>query len=132
LSDGEFNQIIGFEVGHSLYPSSAYISGSIKFNNRNEGYSDQMYYSIEGGYCGLKNLLLNVRVHALQSFHNGNNLIPRHSFLFANNQQFIAFKLGAFYNLFNGFGVSTSFESGIIAYNIQSAPVFAVGIFFKN
>ncbi len=132
LGDGEFNQVFGFELGHSLYPLPAYLGGGIKFNNRNNGYSDQLYYSIEGGYSLMSNLLFIVRLHAIQSLHNGvkNNSIR--TLLFANNQQFIDYKFGAFYNLTNKFGISASFESGIIAYNIQSAPVFTIGFFYKH
>ncbi len=132
LGDGEFNQLFGFEAGHSFYPLPAYFSGSIKYNSRSEGYCHQLYYVVEGGYKVLKNLLLNLRLHALQSLHNGDKSFSTHSFLFANDQQFVAYKLGAFYNFTKNFGASLSFESGIIAYNIQSAPVFSFGIFFSN
>jgi len=132
LGDDEFNQLIGFEVGHSLYPIPAYLSGSIKYNIRSKGYSHQAYYVVEGGYRVMNNLLLNLRLHALQSLHNGDKSFLRNSFLFANNQQFIAYKLGAFYNISKNLGVAGSFESGVIAYNIQSAPVFSLGFFFQN
>ncbi len=131
LGDGEFNQAFGFELGHSLYPLPAYISGGIKFNNRNNGYSDQLYYSFEGGYSVINNLLFIVRLHAIQSLHNGEKNNSIRTLLFANNQQFIAYKFSALYNLTNKLGVSASFESGIIAYNIQSAPVFTIGFFYK-
>lgn len=131
LSDGEFNQIFGFEIGHSFYPIPAYFTGEIKFNNRTNGYSDQLYYAIEGGYNLFKNLLLNLRLHAVQSLHNGTKENKDFTLLFANNQQFIAYKFGAFYNLNKNLGITTSFESGIIAYNIQSAPVFTIGMFLR-
>ncbi|MEE9431030.1 MAG: hypothetical protein V3V16_08325 [Melioribacteraceae bacterium] len=132
LGDGEFNQTLGLEFGHSLYPMPAYISGSIHFNLRSKGYSEQLYYSVEVGYKVFSNLLLNIRIHALQSLHNGNNTKLVHRFLFSNNQQFIAYKFGMLYNIAPKFGVSASFESGIVAYNIQSAPVFSIGIFLND
>jgi len=132
LGDREFNQILGLEFGHSFYPIPAYITGCINFNNRSKGYSDQLYYSFEGGYKVISNLLLNVRIHALQSLHNGNNSKLVHRFLFSNNQQFIAYKFGMNYNFSSNLGVSASFESGIAAYNIQSAPVFSIGVFLNN
>ncbi|MDX1702308.1 MAG: hypothetical protein R3250_16895, partial [Melioribacteraceae bacterium] len=95
LSDGEFNQIIGLEAGHSLYPFPGYVSGSIKYNNRNEGYSDQFYAGVETGYNVKKNLLLNLRFNYLKSLKNGSkevieNVIP----IQANNQEYLALKFG--------------------------------------
>jgi hypothetical protein len=132
LSDGEFNQIIGVEVGHSLYPLPAYVSGSVKFNNRNEGYSDQILAGIEGGYKVDKSLLLNLRLSFLKSLKNGdktvyNDLIP----IMANNQEFISLKFGAFYNFYKNIGVASTAVFGLAAKNILSAPVFSVGIYLK-
>lgn len=132
LSDGEFNQIIGLEAGHSLYPLPVYIAGSVKFNNRNEGYSDQFRFGIEGGYKVAKNLLLNLRLNFLKSFKNGDkevfeNQIP----ILANNQEYTAVKIGAFYNFYENFGVASTFDFGLSAKNILSAPVFSVGIYIK-
>ncbi len=132
LSDGEFNQLFGFEIGHSFYPANAYLTGEVKFNNRTEGFSDQLYYAVEAGYNLFENLLVNVRLHAIQSLHNGNRQNSESLLLFANNQQFIAYKFGAFYNLMENMGITASFESGIIAYNIQSAPVLTLGLFIKS
>ncbi len=131
LSDGEFNQIFGFEIGHSFYPIRAYLTADLKFNNRTKGYSDQIYYAIEGGYNLFENLLVNIRVHAIQSLHNGSKQNKDFTLLFANDQQFIAYKFGAFYTLNENFGFTASVESGIVAYNIQSAPVFTIGMFLK-
>jgi hypothetical protein len=132
LSDGEFNQIIGFEVGHSLFPLPAYISGSVKFNNRNEGYSDQILAGIEGGYKLDKSLLLNLRLSFLKSLKNGdkivyNDLIP----IMANNQEFISLKFGAFYNFYKNIGFASTAVFGLAAKNVLSAPVFSVGIYIK-
>ncbi len=131
LGDGEFNQIYGFEIGHSFYPYPAYFTGEFKFNNRTQGYSDQLYYAVEAGYNLSAKVLVNLRLHAIQSLHNGSKENKNSTLLFANNQQFIAYKFGAFYNLNKNLGIAASFESGIIAYNIQSAPVFTIGTFLK-
>jgi len=132
LSDGEYNQIIGIELGHSLYPLPMYLSGSIKFNNRNEGYSDQLKLGIEGGYNIKKNLLLNLRLSFLKSLNNGDkkvesNIIPLQS----NNQEYIALKMGILYNFYRNIGIAAAANFGLYAKNILSAPVFSIGIYIK-
>ena len=132
LSDGEFNQIISLEAGHSLYPLPAYISGSIKFNNRNEGYSDQIYAGVESGYKVQKDLLLNLRFNYLKSLKNGSkevfeNVIP----IQANDQEYLAVRFGAFYNFYKNYGIAATADLGLAAKNVLSAPVFSIGFYIK-
>lgn len=132
LGDGEFNQVIGIGVGHSLYPLPAYLSGGIKFNNRNEGYSDQIRVGVEGGYKFHKKLLLNLRLSYLKSLKNGDkkvfdNLIPIH----ANDQEFSSVKIGGFYNFYKNYGLATTAVFGLSAKNILSAPVYSIGFYIR-
>lgn len=132
LGDGEFNQILGVEVGHSLYPFAGYVSGSLKFNNRNEGFSDQLRMGVEGGYKFSKKLLFNLRLSLLKSLKNGEKeiiegVIPLHS----NNQEYLALRIGGFYNFHNNFGVAATANLGIYAKNVLSAPVYSIGIYIK-
>ena len=109
LGDGEFNQIIGIGIGHSLYPLPIYFTGSLKFNNRNEGYSDQVFVSAEGGYKVTKKLLMNLRFNWLKSLKNGDKAIFANQVpIQANNQEYIAIKLGAFYRIYNNLGLSAT------------------------
>ena len=132
LGDGEFNQILGVEVGHSLYPFPGYISGSLKFNNRNEGFSDQLRLGVEGGYKISKKLLFNLRLSLLKSLKNGDmeiieGIIPIHS----NNQEYLALRIGGFYNFYKNFGVAATANLGLYAINVLSAPVYSIGIYIK-
>jgi hypothetical protein len=56
--DGEFNQAITIQAGHSLYPTPSYLNLFISFNNRNSGFSDEFRYGVEGGYSFDKNVTL--------------------------------------------------------------------------
>lgn len=132
LGDGEFNQILGLEVGHSLYPFPGYLSGGVKFNNRNEGYSDQFRLGVEGGYKFNKSLLFNLRLSLLKSLNNGNktvynNIIPIH----ANNQEYLAVRIGGFYNFYKNLGFAATANFGLYAINVLSAPVYSIGIYIK-
>ena len=132
LGDGEFNQIFGFEAGYSLYPLPVYISGSLKFNNRNEGFSDQVMIGIEGGYKFSKSFLLNLRFSYLKSLNNGRKkIIDTFIPIQANNQEFLAIKMGAFYNFYKKLGIAATSVFGLSAKNILSAPVFSIGIYIK-
>ncbi len=131
--DGEFNQQFGIQFGHSFYPAPSYINLAVGFNNRNEGYSDEFYSSIEVGYNITEQFLLVGRVKLLRSMKNGDNSFSGgYAGLNSNNQEYVAYGPELIYFIDNNWGISALFESGTAAKNIQSAPVFAFGVFFKH
>ena len=42
--DGELNQLLALEAGHSFYPRPIYFTGEMGVNNRMNGYSDEFHY----------------------------------------------------------------------------------------
>ena len=56
--DGEFNQLLKVQFGHSFYPLPLYFSTEFGFNNRTKGYSDEWYYAAEIGYTVNNKLLV--------------------------------------------------------------------------
>jgi len=129
---GNFNQLIGLEVGHSFYPVPIYLSSGIAFNNRTSGLSDEFKYIIEGGYKFTKRLSLTLRFHGVVSFNNGDPNVKGGFGMFSNNQEYIAYNAELVYKISDGFGIKGYYESGTNGKNIISAPVFNVGIFFTN
>lgn len=132
LGSGDFNQAVGFEAGHSFYPAPFYINGGLSYNNRNEGFSDEFVYSIEGGYKIIKDLSLILRFHGQISMKNGDSNVTGGLFTYENNQQFIAYSAELIYKLTKNFGVKGYYESGGKGKNIISTPVISAGIFFTH
>jgi len=132
IGSNDFHQTLGFEYGYSLYPVPAYLNAGISFSNRSKGFSDQFNYAIEAGYRFFKNLSLIVRFHGRVSFENGDENIYGGFGTFSNNQQFIAYNAELVYKFADNVGIKGYYESGTNGKNIISAPVYNVGIYFKN
>jgi hypothetical protein len=129
---GNFNQLLGLEVGHSFYPLPIYLSGGIAFNNKTNGFSDEFKYIIEGGYKFTKKLSLILRFHGVVSFKNGDPNVKGGFGMFSNNQEYIAYNAELVYKISDSFGINGYYESGTNGKNIISTPVFNVGIYFTN
>lgn len=131
-SDGEFNQAITLQAGHSLYPTPSYLNLFVSFNNRNSGFSDEFRYGIEGGYSFDKNISVILKFKGLQPLKNGDpNKIGGFGVLL-NNQRYIAYGAEIIYKLTKNIGISAFYESGTAGRNIVSTPVYTFGVFFAN
>lgn len=129
LGTGEWNQTIGFEFGHSFYPAPAYASAVIYYRNRNEGFSDDLKWGIEGGYSFTDAFSLIGRFHGLNTLENGIENFKGGFAIYSNNQEYIAYGLELIYKLKSGVGLSVGYESGGSGRNIISAPVLSFGLF---
>ena len=130
--DGEFNQAIGIEAGHSFWPAKVYLTEGIFFNNRTNGFSDDFRYFIESGVNISNSLSLIVRLHGLISFNNGDPNVKGGFGIFSNNQQYLAYNAELVYKITTNWGISAYYESGTKGKNIISAPIINVGIFITN
>lgn len=132
IGDGNSNQLVGIEAGHSFWPSNFYLTEGIAFNNQTNGFSDQFRYYIEGGYRFNKNFLLIARLHGFVSLENGDPSVKGGFGTYENNRQFIAYNAELVYSITSNWGVSAYYESGTKGKNIISAPVFNFGVFFTH
>jgi len=126
----DFNQTIAFEAGHSFYPSGFYLSELISFSNRNEGFSDEFRYLIEGGYNLGSGFTVIGRFHGLVSLKNGDENVIGGYGIFMNNSQYYAYNIELVYKINKNFGVSAYYESGGGGKNIISAPVINASFFY--
>ncbi len=130
--DGELNQLLKLELGHSFYPAPIYFNAGIGVNNRSQGYSDEFHYSAEVGYTFNQRFLLAAKVRGIRSFKNGDDAFTGGmGGLFANNQSYLAYGPEASFFLTQKFGVSAGVEGAAFGENVLSAPVFSFGIFLQ-
>ena len=134
LGDGEFNQAVIFNAGHSLYPLPSYITWGLGYNNRTEGYSDEIFAYLEGGYSFMeRKLTLILKVRGLFSVDNGDGLAKGgYGKVFADEQSYIAYGPTINYKLNKNLGINASVTTGAAASNIISALVYRVGISISN
>ena len=131
--DGETNQILSLQAGHSLYPVPAYFNVDIGYNNRVKGYSDEYLYAVEVGYTVKNKLTAILRLRGLESLENGDDAVHGGmGGLYANNQSFLTYGPELIYSLDERTGVSLSAMGAARVHNALAAPVFSLGFFMKR
>jgi hypothetical protein len=131
--DGEFNQHLALELGHSFYPVPMYFSGEAGFNNRTKGFSDEFRYTAELGYTFWGNVTLMMKVLGVASLKNGeDNVRGGMGGLYANNVSYLALGPSLFYQFNKNFGVTAGVDGATHGRNVLAAPSYSLGIYFKN
>ena len=133
--DGEFNQIFKLDVGtgFKLGQNNAYISGYFGYNNRTNGFSDEIRSGIELG-SGLVNQKLWVigrlfSVEPLRSTGQTAATAVTSTSIFANNTAYTSYSFEAAYYITKKWGVSASIASAFRGRIIAAKPSYAVGVF---
>ena len=127
--DGEFNQMVRFDVSHSFYPKPFYASAYSGFNNRTNGFSDEIRYGFDIGFTP-KNWLLALHVNTISSLKNG-SVTSVNNGIFSNNIEFIFPAVEVGYSFSKKFGLTASAGYPVSGKNVLKAPSFSGGIFYK-
>lgn len=132
--DGEFNQIIQLDAGagFQVKKTALYASAYAGFNNRTNGYSEELRFGLEAG-AGLLNskLWLTGKLNIIESLKNGETAETITSTsLFANNSEFTSLTLEASYYVTKKVGISASVAGALKGEIIAAAPSYSVGVFF--
>jgi hypothetical protein len=135
LGDGEFNQMLQLDAGTSfqLGKVPAYANAYAGFNNRTNGFSDELRYGIEAGagFFGSK-LYTIFRLYGISSLKNGSSTDNANSTsIFANNSEFLTFSPEIAYNINEKWGVSATYASALRGRIIFAAPSYSVGVYLN-
>jgi len=131
--DGEFNQIIRFDISKSFrvgnqYPFATIYAG---FNNRTNGFSDELRYGVEAG-ISVANFTGILRLDGIESFQNGvDNFNSIGTSIFANNAEYLSFSPEIAYKFTENWGISANTAMALSGELIFAAPSFSMGIFFQ-
>ncbi len=128
--DGEFNQMLSFDVGTSF--NSFYANAMVGFNNRTNGFSDEFRAGFEVGYTQNKLTGL-LRILNVTSLKNGDESTGDNSEsgVFGNNVEFLSVTPEIIYSVKESFGVALSFGGAVSAKRILAGPNIAGGLFWK-
>lgn len=129
--DGEFNQTIALETGHSFYPIPAYAIASVGFNQRTKGFSDEFVYTLEAGYTVAERFTIAAKVRGVESFKNGDPTVGGQRGFNGNDQRYLAYGVEVIYTHHDTYGLSVGFEGATRAQNVLSAVAFSAGLFVK-
>jgi hypothetical protein len=135
LGDGEFNQMLQLDAGTSFQLGNvpAYANAYAGFNNRTNGFSDELRYGLEAGagFFGSK-LYTIFRLYGISSLKNGSSTDNANSTsIFANNSEFLTFSPEIAYNINEKWGVSATYASALRGRIIFAAPSYSVGVYLN-
>jgi len=129
---GDYYQGLLLMAEHILYPAPAYLSASVTFNNRTEGYSDEFKYKFEGGYFLYTDLTIALQLKGVHPLYNGKNDKSGGLGIFLNEQNFFSAGGELIYQFTKNFGLTLLYSNPLFGKNIVSSPVYAIGIFYSN
>lgn len=135
LGDGEFNQLLQLDAGtgFQLNGIPMYANIYLGYNNRTEGYSDEIRYGLELGGTFLKNKLgLTLRLAAVESRKNGDTAATTNATsIFSNNAEYTSIGAELYYNITEEWGLSTSLAGAVRGEIIFARPSYSFGVFTK-
>ena len=130
--DGEFNQMLSFDASTSkkIGKSNIYGTATVGFNNRNNGFSDELRYGLEAGIGFSNKLWLIGRLTGIDSFKNGVSAAESTATsVFANNSEFTSLSAEVAYYITPKLGISASYASAVRGEIIFANPSYSVGVF---
>lgn len=128
--DGEFNQLLALQVGHSFYPVPLYATADVSVNNRTKGFAEQWMLGVELGWNISSELLMIGRIQGVGSLGSSSQLAES-SIAFASNQRYLVYGVEASMQLTEVVGIAAGIESATWARNTLAAPTFSFGVFLK-
>ena len=135
--DGEFNQMLRLDIGRGFSigkNAEAFANAYAGFNNRTNGFSDEVRFGVEAGATFLnKKVTAVARLYGVQSMKNGlpSADLSSGTSIFANNSEYLAFSPEVAYNINEKWGVSAGFGKALSGELIFSNTSYTVGVFMK-
>jgi len=126
--DGEFNQLIKLESGHSL-GGGFYASSFAGVNFRSKGFSEEVRIGGEVGHVSEKIIAI-VKVKTIKSFKNGDDTGEATLDFFNNNMEFTSIAPEIGYKITNSIGLSINYTVYLEGVKTLANPNTTVGIFF--
>lgn len=131
--DGEFNQIIQVDAGFPYKIGKLSLYGNVYtgFNNRTNGFSEEIRYGLETGTSLLDGKFWLIgRLFGVESLKNGDASSQINSTsIFANNSEYTSYSIEAAAYLTKTLGVSANFTSAFRGEIIFASPSYSVGVF---
>ncbi|MDP5168778.1 MAG: transporter [Bacteroidia bacterium] len=128
--DGEFNQLLQLDWGYSFWPKKQFVNGSIGFNNRTKGFSDEFHFGLDFGTQIGDKVTAILKTYTVRSFFNG-DAPQSNTGIFSNNIQFVSFGPEVSYQLSKNLGLSAGAFFATAATNVLASPSLEAGLFWK-
>lgn len=127
--DGEFNQLITVEMGHS-FNSKWYGNLGAGINFRTKGFSEEWRVLAEVGFMPTDKWLLALKMSSVNSFMNGEALPSAGNGIFSNNMEFFSVGPEIAYRFGKSMGVSVAYFGAFSGQFILAEPAYNAGFFW--
>lgn len=130
--DGEFNQLLQFDVSKSFSLGQIPFFGTIYsgFNNRTNNFSDEVRFGGElGAAFANKKIWFITKLNVVESLKNGVTAQSGAGSIFANNAEYASYTLEVAYYFSKKFGLSLNYSDAFSGEITFSDPAYSVGIF---
>ena len=126
--DGEFNQFVTLETGHSL-DRDFYASAFAGMNFRSNGFSDEIRFGGEIGHVS-DALISILKFESINSLNNGDNTASANSDIFNNNMELLSIAPELSLKLSDKFGLSINHTIYLSGKKTLASPNTTFGIFW--
>ncbi|OAV45495.1 hypothetical protein [Lewinella sp. 4G2] len=134
--DGEFNQLLNVGIGRSFQVGgvNGFAAASLGYNNRTNGFSDEVRFGAEAGLNLLnKKLWIIGRVNGSESTFNGETAASAQTTsIFSNNAEYLSVGGELNYNLTDRVGISAGVAGAVSGRIIAAAPAYTVGVYVNT
>jgi hypothetical protein len=127
--DGEFNQLLKLESGHS-FSGGFYASSYAGINFRSKGFSEEIQLGGELGHVGEQFISI-VKFQVVQSLQNGNNSAAANADFFNNNMEIVAISPEIAYKFSDKAGLSVNYQFLISGQKTLASPMTTIGVFME-
>ena len=126
--DGEFNQLVGLQFSQTV--SRFYFTGSVAFNNRSDGYSNEIRYSLEARYSvdRWKGIF---RYGGIESLFNDTALVSLNG-IFSNHRELISPGVELSYDYSKKIAVFISGDFAVAGRNTLRGTMWGFGVQVKR
>jgi protein XagA len=132
--DGEWNQgiLLDAGTGFKISKSEGWLNLFGGYNQRTNGYSDEILYGAESGIKLSNNkVMIIARLMGVESTGNSTVAINPQS-LFSNNREYLSFSPEAIYHFNETWGISAGVGTALSGRNIFANTTFTLGIFKRK
>ncbi len=129
--DGEFNQMLSLDVGHSLEGLPIYLNGMLAFNNRTENLSDEIRFGAEVGLKLGQSVLLTAKLLSVNSLENGDLRASEAQSLFSNNIEYTTISPEINLTVVKNLGLSSSVIIPLSGRQVLGNPAWNFGVFWE-
>lgn len=127
--DGEFNQLLTIEVGHS-FTNKIYGNIGAGYNNRTRDFSEEWRVSAEVGYLPNNKWLFALKMASVNSFMNGEALASSGNGIFSNNTEYLSIGPEVAYRFCKNIGFSVAAFGAFSGQFILAEPSYNAGFFW--